>query len=231
MSETISVDGIKVCIALPCYGGYVPLEMALTFAELIPVCKLYGVTVSIVTERGNSLPTTARNALLQQFMETDSEYIFWIDDDVLFTPQDFLEILAVATKKKSVAATYPARKDEPVFFIKPINGETIEFDEDGFIKSRGVGMGFSCQHRSLYEPLLEKAETYSNRDGTIVRNVFKSIVVDGQFWGEDMYFFNELYQNGQITYVHPLINLKHVGRKDYNHRLMTEKGDLNGCSS
>ena len=133
MAEAISVDGVRVCIALPCYGGYVPVEMALTFGELVPILNRHGVTLSVVTERGNSLPTTARNNLLHQFMETDSEYIFWIDDDILFTPQDFLQILALTLTRKSVAATYPCRKDEPVFFIKPINNDTIEFNEDGLI--------------------------------------------------------------------------------------------------
>ena len=231
MAEAISVDGVRVCIALPCYGGYVPVEMALTFGELVPILNRHGVTLSVVTERGNSLPTTARNNLLHQFMETDSEYIFWIDDDILFTPQDFLQILALTLTRKSVAATYPCRKDEPVFFIKPINNDTIEFNEDGLIPCKGVGMGFSCQHRSLLEPLLDKADSYEDKEGTILKDVFKAGVVNGKFQGEDMYFFNELYKNGHTTFIHPLINLKHVGRKDYDHRLMTEKGDLNGCSS
>ena len=64
---------MKVCIALPCYSGYVPLEMLLAFTELASECERYGVVVSILAERGNSLPTTARNNLLTRFMSTDAE--------------------------------------------------------------------------------------------------------------------------------------------------------------
>ena len=230
-TEELSVDGVKVCIALPCYGGYVPLEMALVFAELVPELNRYGVKVTIVAERGNSLPTTARNNLITRFMDTDSEYLFWIDDDILFTVQDFLQILALAVRRKSVAATYCSRKDDPVFFIRPLDGKNITFTEDGLLESRGNGLGFSCQHRSILEPLYNKAEFYQDKDGYKVRDVFKTEIKNEKFVGEDYYFFNELYENGQITYIHPLINLKHVGRKDYDHRLMTDKGDLNGCSS
>jgi len=231
-TEELSVDGVKVCIALPCYGGYVPLEMALVFAELVPELNKYGVDVSILAERGNSLPTTARNNLLAKFMDTKSDYIFWIDDDILFQVQDFLQILALTVRKKSVAATYCARKDEPVFFIKPIDGENITFSPEGLIESRGCGLGFSCQHRSILEPLFDSAETYEDKNKNIVRDVFKTAIQDGRFVGEDYYFFNELYRKqNQITYIHPLINLKHVGRKDYDYRLLNEKGDLNGCSS
>lgn len=230
MIQEFSVDGMKVCIALPCYGGYVPLEMCLEFAELIPALNKHGVTVSILAERGNSLPTTARNNLLAKFMETDCEYLFWIDDDILFTVQDFLQILALTQGRKSVAATYPVRKDEPTFFIKPLDDVNITFDKDGMIMAKGLGLGFSCQHRSLLEPLYEAAETYYDKDNNAMRDVFKTDIVNGKFRGEDFYFFNKLYENGHITYIHPLINLKHVGRKDYDHRLMTEKGEINGCT-
>jgi len=230
MIEEISVDGMKVCIALPCYSGYVPLETCLAFAELVPELNRYGVTVSILAERGNSLPTTARNNLLTRFLETDSEYLFWIDDDIIFTSSDFLQILAIAKSKKSVAATYPARKDIPVFFIKPLEGDKLTFD-GGLIECKGVGLGFACQHRSLLETLASEAEAYLDKDNYIVRNVFKTDVVNGKFRGEDFFFFNQLYERGQITYVHPSINLKHAGRKDYDHRLMTEKGEIHGNSA
>jgi len=228
--KELSIDGIKVCIALPCYSGYVPLEMCLAFAELIPELNRYGATVSILAERGNSLPTTARNALLAKFMETDCDYLFWIDDDILFTVQDFLQILALAPSKKSIAATYPVRKDEPTFFIQPINGKDITFDNEGFIQAKGLGLGFSCQHRSILTPLYEEAETYLDKDGNVLKDVFKTDINNGKFRGEDFFFFNKLFEKGQITSIHPLINLKHAGRKDYDHRLMTEKGEYNGCT-
>ena len=230
MIQELSVDGIKVCIALPCYGGYVPLEMCLEFAALIPELQKYGVTTSILAERGNSLPTTARNNLITRFMETDCDCLFWIDDDVLFTVQDFLQILALVPSRLSVAATYPVRKDEPTFFIKPVDGKNITFDKDGLIEAKGVGLGFSCQHRSILQSLFEAADSYYDKDNNCIKNVFKTDIVEGKFRGEDFFFFNQLYENGHTTYIHPLINLKHVGRKDYDHRLMTEKGELNGCS-
>ena len=231
MAGAVSVDGIKVAIALPCYSGYVPLELALALTELVKELGKYGVYLVIIAERENSLPTTARNNLLNRFMVTDCDYIFWIDDDIIFTPNDFLQILALAVTRKSVAATYCCRKDEPVFFIRPIDGKNIEYTEDGLIKSKGTGLGFSCQHRSLLEEIMVGKESYEDKFLNVVKDVFKTTVKNGKFMGEDMYFFNELYENGHITYIHPLINLKHVGRKDYDHRLMTEKGDLNGTSS
>lgn len=231
MAGAVSVDGVKVALALPSYSGYIPVELGLVLSELSRDVLKYGVDLCIISERGNSLPMTARNSTLARFLRTDYEYIFWVDDDIIFTVNDFLQILALCITRKSVAATYCARQDDPVFFIKPLNNESIEYTEDGLIPARGCGMGFSCQHRSIIEPLLVGRDTYLDRDKTIVTDLFKTGVFDGKYWGEDMYYFNLLYQSGYPVYIHPTINLKHVGRKDYDHRLLTEKGDYNGCSS
>lgn len=231
MAGAVSIDGVKVAVVIPCYGGTVPLEFALALAELTVEVKKYGVNLVIISERGNSLVTTARNSLLSRFLDTDYEYIFWIDDDIIFTVNDFLQVLALTIARKSVAATYCARQDAPVFFIKPLNNDTIEYTEDGMIPARGCGLGFACQHRSILEPILEGKDSYEDRDKRVIKDVFKTGVFEGKYWGEDMYFFNLLYQSGHPVYIHPTINLKHVGRKDYDHRLLTEKGDFNGCSS
>lgn len=231
MAGAVSVDGVKVAVVIPCYSGYVPLEFGLVLAELAVEVKKYGVDICFISERGNSLAMTARNSLLARFLATDYEYIFWIDDDILFTVNDFLQILALCITRKSTAASYCARQDAPVFFIKPLNNETIEYTEDGLIPARGCGLGFACQHRSILEPLMEGKDTYEDRDKTVIKDVFKTGVFEGRYWGEDMYFFNLLYKNGHPVYIHPNINLKHVGRKDYDHRLLTEKGDFNGRSS
>ena len=231
-SEEISIHGIKVCLALPSYSGSIPLELGLALADLTADCAKYGVVLSILAERGNSLVTGARNKLLTQFLkETDCEYLFGVDDDIIFKSMDFLTLLALCLTRKSVAATYCTRTDDnPVFFIHTPSGK-IEFNTDGLIEADGVGLGFACQHRSILEPLLEGKETYLDRQKETVWDVFKIGAVDGKYYGEDMAFFKELSSNGHITYVHPFIHLKHVGRKDYDHRLMTEKEKLNGCTS
>lgn len=233
LSEEISIDGIKVCIALPSHSGMIPLELGLALADLTADCQKYGVILSILAERGNSLVTGARNKLLARFLkETDSEYLFWIDDDIVFKSIDFLTLLALCIKRKSVAASYCTKSDDnPVFFIHTPSG-SMEFNEEGFIEADGVGLGFACQHRSILEPLLENKDTYLDKNKETVWDVFKIGAVGGKYYGEDMTFFKELYKNGHITYVHPMIHLKHVGRKDYDHRLMNQfKENTNGGTS
>ena len=226
MSDSlVSLDGVRVCLALPCYSGYVPLELATSLAKLSVDCMNYGVTLDVIGQRENGVITAVRNSLLSQYLEEhkEAEYLFWLDDDIIFTPDDFFNILVVAMKYKSAAATYTSRTDiNPVFFIHAIHGnKPLKFTEDGLIEVKGVGLGFSCQHRSILEPLIVGKDQYKDRDGRTVYDVFKLGVVDGNYQGEDMCYFDQLYKNGHITYVHPAINLKHTGRKDYDHKLLS----------
>lgn len=216
----VSLKDVKVCLAIPCYSGVIPLELGLALASTVLLAKDNGISLEIIAERENGIVTSSRNKLLTQFLnDTDAEYLFWLDDDIIFTPEDFVEILAWTIKKKSVAATYCVRQDNPVFFVKPING-SIEFDEDGFIPASGVGLGFACQHRSLLEQLVKDVEVYKDRGNSDVYNAFEVGVVNGKYQGEDYNFFSKL---SQPTYVHPFVTLKHVGRKDYSHPFLTKK--------
>ena len=187
---------------------------------LVPI---NGLELSIIVEQGNSLPMTARNSIISQFMQMDSDYIFWIDDDVIFTVEDFVKILDSVVEKKSVAGAYCAKLDEPTFYIRPIDGKNQTYTEDGFMETKGLGMGFSCQAKEILKPLVDSAEIYEDRLGNKVLSIFRTKVEHGQFVGEDYLFFEELYQLGHITYVDPSIKLKHVGRKMYSHPLSNTK--------
>lgn len=222
MSEKeFDLSGLSVCIAIPCYSGIVPVETALALTQTIVLLKDHHVRVDIAIERENGIITAVRNRLVGRFLqETTADYLFWIDDDIIFTPEDFLSCLALASEKKMVGATYPVRKDEPKFFIKYINDEYPEFDKDyGLIKAKGLGLGFMCMHRDLVKEIVDQNDTYEDK-GMTIPDVFKVGRRGDKYWGEDMWFFNDLYDNGHIAYINPLINLKHVGRKDYDFKLL-----------
>lgn len=211
----------SVCIAIPCYSGIVPVETALALTQTVIELKEAGVKVDLVIERENGIITAVRNRLVARYLqESNAEYLFWIDDDIIFTPADFINCLALSTEKKMVGATYPVRKDEPKFFIKYANDEYPEFDQDyGLIKAKGLGLGFMCMHRDIVTEISNQNNTYEDK-GLKIADIFKVGRKGNKYWGEDMWFFNDLFVNGHIAYINPLINLKHVGRKDYDYKLL-----------
>ena len=222
--KEFDLTGKSVCIAIPCYSGVIPIETALALASLAVNLKEIGVKLDIVSERENGIITSVRNRLVYRFLnESDADYLFWLDDDIIFQTQDFLSIFALTEEKGIVAATYPSRKEPSNFFIKYINGDSPEFEEDyGLIKSKGLGLGFLCMKREIVQQVFDdNADSEYEDAGFCPRDLFKIGVRDRKYWGEDMSFLVNLYDTyGHISYVHPWINLKHVGRKDYDAKLM-----------
>lgn len=223
--KEFNLSGVSVCVAIPCYSGFVPLETAIALTQTSVRMKELGISFDILSERENGIITSVRNRLLYRFLkESDAEYLFWIDDDIIYKVDDFVTVLALATEMKICAATYPSRKEPSNFFIKYVNDKSPEFDKDyGLIKSKGLGMGFICMHRSILEQVFNDAVEEEYEDsGLLPRDVFKCGRRGRKYWGEDMDFLTNLYDKyGYISYIHPWINLKHVGRKDYDAKLMT----------
>lgn len=222
------ISNKKVYLAIPCYMGSLPVETALEISTVRLMLRQYGVEMIIHAERGNGVITEVRNKLLTGFYESDCDFLFWLDDDIIFEAKDFVKTIALCTEKGIVGATYPSRRDPPTFYIHPIDrfSKKFEFDELGLIKAKGIGLGFTCISRAVVQDLLKDKDTYKTAAGEErYYNVFRNGVCDGEYWGEDINFFYDLFDLGHITYVDPDVFLKHVGRKDYDTKFKVKQGE------
>ena len=231
MSEQkeFNISGKKVYIAIPSYMGHVPVDTALTLSQIPLVLRDYGAQAVIHAERGNGVITEVRNKLISKFLDSDADYIFWLDDDIVFTVRDFMRVFALCTEKKVVGATYPSRDEFARFYIHPIDRYgPFEFDEMGLLKCKGLGMGFVCMSREVAEAVCKDKPTYTKTNGSEkILDVFRNGVIDGEYWGEDINFLYDLYDLGYITYVDSDIHLKHVGYKYYDAKFTIKRqGEL-----
>lgn len=221
----------SVCIAIPCYREVVPIEQMTALVETVHMLRAKGVKVAIATERGNALIDLARSRLVYKFLEkTDYEKIFWLDDDVLFTPDDFERLLGWSTMYPIVAATYPVRQDPPKFFIRRATQEWDQ-NEYGLFKIIGTGLGFCVVDRSVFEKMSPDTDTFIMEDEEI-KQFFKIEQKDKIYFGEDIYFFKRWHEKYDgFCMLDPSINLKHVGTKAYAYKFIDYlQGLYNGIS-
>jgi glycosyltransferase involved in cell wall biosynthesis len=222
--KTYELEGKSVFIAIPAYRGVFPVETTLNLIETISKLKSMNVKVDLYVERENAIVSAARNSLLHHYLtDSTADYLFFLDDDIVFPTEDFLSVFALATEYEMVSATYPSRKDKPTFFLRNPNGDGLPFEqnEDGLIKTCGTGLGFSCIKRSIVEQIYNSADWYTDHTkGEQIKNVFRIEVKDGRFWGEDISFFQDLYNMGYINWVYPLTSLQHQGKKNYDFKLV-----------
>lgn len=210
----------SVCIAIPTYREVIPIEQATALIETVYALRMKGIKVAIATERGNALIDLARSRLAAKFLyNTDYEKIFWLDDDIIFAPDDFERLLAWSTLYPIVAATYPVRQ-EPVKFFLRRESEKWDQNEYGLFKIVGCGLGFCIMDRSVFETMSPDTDTFIMEDEEI-KHFFKIEQENKIYFGEDIYFFKRWHEKyGGSVMLDPSINLKHVGTKAYDFKFM-----------
>ena len=53
-----------------------------------------------------------------------------------------------------------------------------------------------------------------------VKAYFQTAIIDEHYYGEDIFFCKRCHEAGISLWVDPQINLIHIGRKKYDHKLV-----------
>lgn len=211
----IPVTGTSVMLGIP-GGRNPPWETALALASTLCTCQRMGIKCIPGIIKGSAIVTKARDEVLNLFLESDADRLLWIDDDMIWTVDDFLRLLALSTRYDVIGAGYAARKDPPTFYLKLNDTQTIESDSLGMLKIEGMGLGFTMVRRHVIEELAATKPTMRDQlTGKRLASVFRTDIHEGNFRGEDMAFFADVRALGYDVYLDPHIKLQHVGTKHY----------------
>jgi hypothetical protein len=185
-----------------------------------------------------SLITRGRNKLVFNFLNSDSDYLIFIDADIKFSGSDVLKL--ISADKDILCGLYPtkvidwesintAAKDgcsnlenyASSYVINTIDGNNKKLQQQDVIEIRHGGTGFMCIHRSVFEklsPLVEeyRESTLKNKnneyDSPVIKNFFSLSIDKGGLYLSEDYHFCELWKsiNGKI-FADLSIKLGHVG--------------------
>lgn len=217
----ISLDGIKVMIGIPCGRNPDWDTVGDLVSTVVRLCDI-GQPWKTGWIKGG-IVTKVRDKIVDEFLRSDCNRLFMIDDDQRWQPDDFMRLLALSTQVDCVTAAYAAKKDHPTFFIKPVAGETPrQLSELGLWEIEGIGLGFACMTREVVEAVAKnKPVAFDQMDGAHYRVVFRTdINEDGNFRGEDMAFFADIREAGFKVWCDPSIELGHIGTKEYRGKLL-----------
>ncbi|MBW1976259.1 MAG: glycosyltransferase [Deltaproteobacteria bacterium] len=160
----------KVFIAIPNLGTIVP---SLAY-NLIQWTHDPRYTVQVFMPQNIFPQDAARNFCVKKFLESDCEYILWIDDDV-FCPMDALHRLVSHDKDMVGAAVFAMKYEGDEAFPYPV---TLRFNEEkkyqvyygsGLEEIDATGSACLLIKRKVYEhPSIERPYIFSyHRDGTL----------------------------------------------------------------
>lgn len=211
----INLGQVSVYIGMPTYGP-VPSETALSLAFTMHELGARGIYTEVDMNRCG-LVHWNRDWVLDGFLKSDKQKLFWIDSDMVWKPDAFIRMLALSTLRDVVCAAYMAKQDDTVNFQIKGTDKPQSTDELGLFEIMGTGLGFTVMDRKVAEEV-SKDKPLKVHQGREMREVFRTDIVDGRARGEDIAFFADIGELGHKIWLDPTIELGHVGQKTWRGR-------------
>lgn len=210
----IKLDGLSVMVGMPA-GRDIPALTVKSLLDTFSLCHKMEITCKLGMVSGSAVVQWARDEVVAMFLQSDVNRLFWIDSDMVWTPEQFMRMLALSQLRSVVCATYPAKTEPVTFYVNNIDND-VTTDELGLMSIYGVGLGFTVMQRGVIEELAAKAPQVRDEiSGRSNAAIFRVGSVDGKREGEDMAFFRDVRELGHKVWLDPEINLGHIGQKMY----------------
>lgn len=157
----------------------------------------------------------ARNALAQRFLDSDAEWLWWVDTDMVVSSATLPALLAAADPEERpvVGALCCVVHDNEVAASMYVTGEHPKdgkfafryiknYPENTMCRVDGTGCGCLLVHRSVFE----KIDAVDPNPGLW----FAEMIVDGRLIGEDLSFCMRLALAEIPVFVHTGIQVGHM---------------------
>lgn len=161
---------MKITVGVPCYGAQEPEWWASLAVNMAVWGREYDLTLIVASTMATD---HNRNDIVDKFLKTDSEWLFWIDADTI-VPKNAIKRL-LATGKTLASGLYYGKNPPhpPIAYVKynkayaPI--EKIQAWERGeILPVDACGMGCMLTHRSVYEDIQSSFKVLQREGGGLM---------------------------------------------------------------
>jgi hypothetical protein len=209
----VKIDGMRIMVGMPLYGSPTT-KTDLSLLKTQSWCMNRGIRFDFTTCSG--FVTFARDEILQDFLKSDADKLFWIDGDMTWKPEDFGKMVALSTLVDIVCAGYPLKQDGGKVYIVTAEEDEMTTGDYGLLEIHGTGLGFSIWSREVCQALSDsKPVVFDGIKGTEVPEVFCVKARNGMRRTEDINAFEDIRALGFKVWLDPTIELGHVGAKEW----------------
>jgi hypothetical protein len=198
---------MKIYVAIPVYDGKLQVETVNCLLQEQLLASGFGDVLHVAFLPSCSVPAHGRNRLVRDFLDSDSERLFFLDADITFEPGDLLKVAHKPVEVVGGAYRYK-RSDESY----PIGWGQGSMSQDalGLIEVETIPTGFSCFSRSVFEKFQNK---FPKRFYTSEREelfcFFQMVFDEGKMHSDDSYFCKEWRSIGGKVHLYPELSLTH----------------------
>lgn len=212
----------KIALCIPCYK-LVPAESFICFMELKEQApKFYDIDFHLIEGQYTPLARSSlADAVLEAHPTQNYEAVVWIDSDMVFTFEDFQNLVKsfeyaecdiltglyyVRGPNYKMPCIYSIdKRDHMVKIEESVLCNMIKKSEDNLVDIDAAGFGFLIMKPEVLEKLKERNGKFIFRTGTL-KDPF------GEFFsGEDFNFFRDCKELGFKTKLDSNIKIKHWG--------------------
>ena len=215
---------MTIMIGLPCAGGIVSEKTTLGLFNLGKTLVRSNIHHGLLTLANSSLITQARSKIANFFINnTEHEYLFFLDSDIGFDPQNVLKLLS--HQVPIVSGAYPMKTIPEQYCIDVCEPEQRRGD---LLKINGNGMGFVFIHRQVFLDIAKQypglkyipSDYHSDTPHTSAEmnnsyHYFAEHKSQNGFMSEDKSFFHRASQVGYDIWLDTTIRLNHTGYHIY----------------
>jgi len=224
-----------IFIATPMYGGQCTGVFVQSLINLIGVLGNKGYKTSCAFMFNESLITRARCNLAHQFLQSEADYLFWIDADIRFRAEDAVKMLE--SDVDIIGGIYPKKeinwetvrqaaleKKENLqnhtgsFVVNLLNSEssvTVPIDQPCEVSA--IGTGFMLIKRSVFDELKPHTPIYVSDMNHLAGQEIHAFYLDPidpesrRLLSEDYYFCHQWRAIGGKVHAAPWCQLGHMG--------------------
>lgn len=215
---------MTLMIGLPCMGGIVSEKTTLGLFNLGKALVRNNVHHGLLTLTNSSLITQARSKVANFFINnTEHDYLFFLDSDIGFNPEDVLKLMA--HQVPIVSGAYPMKIIPERYCVDIVQPEQRHGD---LVKINGNGMGFVLIHRQVFLDIAKQypnlkyipSDYHSDTPHTPAEmnnsyHYFAEHQSQNGFMSEDKSFFHRAQQVGYNIWLDTSIKLSHTGYHIY----------------
>jgi hypothetical protein len=220
--KSYDMSGKSVFIALPAYDFKVSLKLAISLARFTQVASQHGIAVQIGSICGCSVVSRARNLLAQDMLESDCDYLLFIDSDINFEPEDIMRLMAWGSDpRKGIVAAVPRTRSENKVYIANLDydeNHELTMNSMGLVRAERVATAFMLVRREVFVTLAAahpEWEYYDQRSDRMLSCMFDFMKTDEGYIGEDFLFCDRAREHGFEVWIDPSITLGHMGVQEY----------------
>ncbi len=230
-------------LATPVYGTPCS-EFSVSMDKLKVILTREGLVWDYQEALRESLIPRARNYLAYQYLASEMTHTLLVDSDIVFEPEDALQLLALASPGSQydvVCGAYPKKKicwnkvrdaakagfaDDDVnaleefvgeFFFRPVDPDHSQ-PLDKPVEVIETGTGFMMVQRHVFEAIAEahpELQYVDDFTGRIYTSFFNMPVYNRRLLSEDFAFCQLVRDLGMKVWVLPSISLGHIGTFKY----------------